>query len=1308
MADGSKRHKHFFPLLIAFSIVIVLCAFVASIPRILSTQWGKAKLFAYVKSKYRLDVKCEQLSLEWFGRLETTHLEVTDLKKTMHFTCSTIQTEASLWDVLFKKDFGHLHLDQPHLTIPSSLASFIPMRIPQVTEIQRASFIPLAQGGKWVLHVPYFGTLECVHGKIELLAEGMHPIVFDEISLNVENPRGEHAVHAQIDCKTLQKEIQGTLQADTTFVRLNTDTPILKATAAISKLPIAGIDEIVGLFKPHYGGLLVQALGDTADVAFNGHSTAGHFEIDLTVASPLFKGQLSMATAENTVSLKSPAQFSYTLTPACFKKLTEMYPKLQAFSLQSNTTWELALSQFESRIPHSVNDMLTASFDAQVTALSPLAFVCNSTPIALNDCKLQAISDGGTIRFNGNGALFSAEKSAPSTIEGIFDPLKKQMSFSATAADVPTIILNQITGINTLATLIGDRLSFNAKFSTQDSVLNLTARTPIFTLQKAVFEISDRWSLRSPVDFEYLMLPLAMKTFAHIEIAETAKLYGKINAFSLPQSSLERAEIDLQISSDCIAFSIPGTAQNTSINHLMAHLSVHTLDKISLSLSSDRLQGHLTGKYQLKTDKATFTEPLTWTATVDDVLLHAFIPTPLVILKPVDVKLSIDPFSCNLQKVALEELSIKGNAAADSFSAAPYANAPEITMQNLTLPFQWDGPKKIAQVGLGAAVQEKGQPLGSITMNCTLTNVQRNRWNEAQAVLSFDIQQMPSTFIDSLAGKKILAPLLGSQFSTNVKIQSSPIEQTIGINLTSPLCTLKSTFLANGKTLALLNAPTQIQWTLTPEGYNVLDKLLTQHNAKVSFELKEPSRFQFTMSKLELPLANPSTGSSSRIPNIHFDLSQLQCAGDMTNSNIAFFDHSSQETISVSSLALSLSKLHNAPLNAACDANITSMSLGKNNVTRQSGSISLKGTVERLCEKEGAIDLDTLSSQITLQVKSFPSRLLDLLARLKGRTDYPFTKIFGNTIQASLQANVKNLSGPVTLNVNSPNVRFSLDTVLCSTGLMLEKPIYAQMKITKEMSALFLKEVNPLSISYFYSENPVTLEIPAKGVYLPLNPFNVNLLTIPTARIELGKVACRNEGNVNIALGLLKTKQFEKNKELLLWFAPMDLHISKGVIHVERTEILLAQAFEIALWGQVDLADQYVDMVLGLPAPTLKSAFGIKNLPDDYVLTIPMKGPADNVKINSSKATTKIALLLAAQQKALQQSLGKSQAGQLFGGLLQQMATLPDNGNVPPAKHPFPWEKNSSSVEDPEQTQQKKLHFKQNEKPLKQLLKIIR
>src|SRR5579862_1880239 len=1314
MPDGSV-HKPFrlWPVLLflAIAILLLLCAFIASLPTIVSSDWGKEKLFRYLKSKYHIDVKCQRLSLEWFGHLEVTDLEVIDTEKKLAFTCDIIKTEADLYDLLFKKNFGYLFFDRPDLKISPSLLSFF-SGTPYSNPMQRASLFPLGKTPDiYRLSLPYIGIINCSYGKIEVLAEGLEPILFDEIALNLENTPAEHAAYVHLSCLTLQKGVQGKIHADATCTQMNSDSPIIKAQVDLSQLPVEGLDELLSSFQPHYRGLLVQAIGETADASLHAVSAAGNFEIDLSTTSPLFTAKMSMATEDGKVSLKEPAAFTYTVTPAFFQKLSTLAPKTRDLSLKENGTLQITLNQFSSAIPHSLEDLLKASFDAKITESSPFAFACNGATVTVDAMDLHVASSEGSMQYSGQASLMSAQKSAHCHVEGLFHALSHEMSFSATATDVPTALLGQITGFSALPTLVGETLSLLA--SGEKTLLRLEVQTPLFTLEKTVFSIDDRLTLRSPVALSYQLLPDTLHLLEKgLDITKKALLQGHINNFSLPlYKGLESMQLDLEVTSDPIEIA---AQEPLAITNMVAQLSIHTLNQISLVLSSDRLQASFMGKYEEKTGKITLTQPLACTTTVDNALLHAWITTPACLMQPVAFKLAIDPFSFPARAFSMQTLALKGSASIDRLILLPFEGAPEIALNSLSLPFQWDGSQKAATVGATAQVQEKDQPSGSLSFKGTFSDVTWGKWDAVSAIAVLDVQQIPSAFMDSLLGQAIMTPIAGPQFNGTLKMQSTPQQQNMNFSLSSPLLNVKSAFTTNANTLALGPTPAQIQWTLTPEGYKTLDRLLTKQNNpkqnnQLGFELKEPTRFQIALSQLELPLVQQTPASLwTRIPKIRFDLSLLQCVGNAANPSIAIFDAASQETLSVSSLAFSFNKSRNMPLTFACDTAISSQSAGNNTAPSKAGSLSLKGNIEQLFDAKGQMHFDTLSSQIALSIKNFPSRLLDLVARLKGRTDYPFTKVFGNTIQASLQADIKNQSGPVSLNVNSPNVRFSLDSTVSKGALVLNQPIYAQMKITKEMSTLLLNEVNPLSLTYFYSEDPVTLEIPARGFYLPLNPFDLGTLAIPSARIELGKVACRNEGNIQIALGLLKTKQFEKNKELLLWFAPMDLHVSQGTVDVERTEILLAESFDIAIWGKLLLPDNYVDLVLGLTAQTLSKSFGIKNLPEDYVLTIPMKGKADNVQINSSKATAKIALLLAAQQKALQNSMGKSGAGALLGGLLQHMATLPDNGKVPPAKHPFPWEKRTGFEEELEKPREKKLRFKQNEKPLKQLFKVVK
>ena len=158
-------------------------------------------------------------------------------------------------------------------------------------------------------------------------------------------------------------------------------------------------------------------------------------------------------------------------------------------------------------------------------------------------------------------------------------------------------------------------------------------------------------------------------------------------------------------------------------------------------------------------------------------------------------------------------------------------------------------------------------------------------------------------------------------------------------------------------------------------------------------------------------------------------------------------------------------------------------------------------------------------------------------------------------------------------------------------------------------------------------------------------------------------------------LGLLKSKQAGQNKQLELWFAPIDFSIRQGVLDLERTEVLVASTYDIALWGRIDIPANRVNMVLGLTAPCLNAAFNIRDLPSDYVLHIPLTGTLDHVELNKTVATSKIVALTLWQSKSVA-GPAAGVGGALVGGLLNKVLTPPGNeGSTPKAKKPYPWEK---------------------------------
>src|SRR4029078_9035089 len=98
MANGQKaKSKLFFTLIVSFLAIVLLgVTFVATLPSLLSSNWGKHKLLNYLNSTYHVHSTCDRLSLGWFSPVEIINLKV--VQEDTEFHCDIIKTEATLLD----------------------------------------------------------------------------------------------------------------------------------------------------------------------------------------------------------------------------------------------------------------------------------------------------------------------------------------------------------------------------------------------------------------------------------------------------------------------------------------------------------------------------------------------------------------------------------------------------------------------------------------------------------------------------------------------------------------------------------------------------------------------------------------------------------------------------------------------------------------------------------------------------------------------------------------------------------------------------------------------------------------------------------------------------------------------------------------------------------------------------------------------------------------------------------------------------------------------------------------------------------
>ncbi len=1287
-------------------------------PTLLSTGWGKQIVIDKVGRNLGGVMTIETLSLNWFGTQTIEGIKVRDEKNQPVLNCPLVKVNQTLWKIVFSRDMGEWTIGSFEYTLRDSLPQMAHMHVktldragllPQV----QLSVTPLQQGLKGLS-----GKLDVKNGKVVVLSPNVDPITFNEIALTASLPKDQDQLEIQFNCKTEQSRVQGNVKLTATLRNLNAEMPSVIAQAVMVQLPVRGIDQIVSQFYAPLDGQLLNMIGPTIDMNLNLKTATDVFQLNLDANSPQFSENLSSEASDGIVSLKNPGLIKLTMPPSSFAKFSQMLPTLKGIVLTQPTTFILNVSALSMPMPKKWDDLKAMKIEAALTSTPASNWVFNGQSFSVQNFQM-AIStpklEGG-LNTSGQLTAIAASKTAQISYQAqLYNFLSGAPTGKGTlqVQQLPLDLAGQLAGFP-LADYLGPTLNASLNFDLSDTsrTLQLAVNTALLQIPKMNFSLAKGLALTEPAQVTYLLTSNVFPKES-MQVKENTPLQCTIQQCTLPSfNALDKLQLQVSTQIDQLTFSQFYGPNPYTIQKIAARLGIQTFNQITAAINSDFLNASIEGSLDPQKAVLTLKKPLLIEATINNPLYQAWVSTQAILTQPAKVSLSVDPFSLPLNAGQLKILKIKGLLQIPLLALASNDRSKMITLAKTQAPFQLDAKGKTASFQCTSQIQTQEGSGGAVNLSATVSNMLFEPafdLSQASVQANGNLANIPSTLLDTFMNNPNISALVGSTFNCTFKGQSSPAQQTFNIQAASPLVNINAAFAVDGTSLQLQGNQGQVTWTLNPDGYKLLDRYLSgQTKGQSPFVLKEPTTFNLTFSNLYFPVQK----NGSRIPSLAADISKLRFVVSGKNNVLSFFDNSSKESIQLLNSAFSINKAQNAgPIAFNLSSAVSSQTASAvKSGTGKSGSLNCSGSIDKMLNDQGQVDLTQLTGKIDLSAAQFPARALDIIARAQGKTNLPFSTIFGETINADFSTQLSQLTGPVSLSLNSPNSRASLKGKLIKGALVLDQTLHAQGTITAEISRLILKEVNPLSISYIYSLDPVTLEIPSADFYLPLYPFDVSRMNVPKAKIELGQIYCRNEGNIQATLGLLKNKQFTKDKEVKLWFAPIDLKVKKGIVDVERTEILIASTFDIAIWGNVDMVKDYVDMLLGLPAPTLQKAFGIKGLPDDYVLTIPMKGPSDNVQINTGKATAKVAMLLAWQQKALQGAVGGGPAGAIVGEFIGKLATLPDkDAKVPPAKHPFPWESGKgSSKKATSQSEGKKRHFKKNEKPLKQILKVIR
>ena len=339
------------------------------------------------------------------------------------------------------------------------------------------------------------------------------------------------------------------------------------------------------------------------------------------------------------------------------------------------------------------------------------------------------------------------------------------------------------------------------------------------------------------------------------------------------------------------------------------------------------------------------------------------------------------------------------------------------------------------------------------------------------------------------------------------------------------------------------------------------------------------------------------------------------------------------------------------------------------------GGVSVDGRVSADGGEPGVINgslaLDSLrpdgsgNLNLDLDLTQLPLVVVDRFLGMDGMV----TATLGRTMEGTLQGELREGQGPLTLGIRGSNASADLKAHWNQGSLTLREPLMAEVQPTPEFGRLVLARVHPLFETLRGGKEPFRFVMPAEGVLIPLIDFDLKNVRVPEMRLSLGRVELASgwllQGLVTLGqrFGTLRSVGDRWPAE----FTPAVVSVADGQLtFTRRMDVLLGDQMHLATWGAMDLVTQRADLVLGVMPLTLRSVFSVAAAEDD-ALRIALRGQPGPGAVDFSRIGIELARLQA------QRRLGGSSP--LLGALLGTVTgSTPGLSGAPaPSMSPLPW-----------------------------------
>jgi hypothetical protein len=877
-----------------------------------------------------------------------------------------------------------------------------------------------------------------------------------------------------------------------------------------------------------------------------------------------------------------------------------------------------------------------------------------SEVVSLRDLGLDVLLSPSRITIKGRGDTVCNSVKGFFTMDGVYSSLR-ELELAATFENFPVYVADRLTRINRpllqdlLVESIGDVINLSITTKSSSKALNFSCQAKsqkLFASIEAITKDNTVFLIKpGRVHFELhstTQLPISIPFYGDFVIntlsfpfsnmrrasfsatfngSEITFPFGTIDPFTISTSTKNKAgDVLLKIASPQIQLTsslfVPSNWEELSfegtgklLKDTTLRFSVKTLSHIELSLEGNVCHGAALGGYSPKRGEVFLSNPASFTC------LFSKLPNPFIIDLEESFPLSITINPCRL---SLPDFSGQINAEMN----IPRIKTINTEVSSSTLSLVGEISKKRVGFSLNSKIDKEGlvKAAGSFQWPKTIMG-------------NFYLKEVPTTFL-SFFYKPDLRSLLGDRLNVSINLPSS--KQSGSLSLISPLAKLHVSCIKKGDWVEL-SEPTSASYTITKEGYETLNRL--NSSMENPFVLEKPVHIEASIPSFQWNLKTKENFYKAKVV-----IDQVVFSSTQTTHN--------QQLLN---FQLLINHLKDSGYNFSAKTTAASSPYSQ-------GFASI----------DGSVDSSSGEVQLHSRIQKFPTEIIDFLFQPLKNPPFSITTFLGSTINLSTDAALKNRDGNVHLEFQSPNMNASLDGALIEGNLTLNKPLHIKIHLSQD--PIPGVENAPFSIQSLKAKHPIVLDIANEGFFWPLFPINAEKITIAEGFLDCGKIRCYHQGGIRTLLTILNLSSIAKKPNGLdLWVTPIHFFVKQGCLSLERTEILIDKKYHTCLFGNIDLSSNQTNLTVGLTASSLAQALKINNLPEEYVLCIPLKGPINNIRLDTAVAAEKIGMLLFWKSESIAENV-TGPLGKTMGKAIKKLPVLPDSTRqIPPLKGPLPW-----------------------------------